>query len=854
MHPRRFAFLIFASAFAFISAPAQAGPVVTPGRKLYVVKTERFDIIFPEASRRSALRLWATAESVYDEVAGKLETELPSRLPVVITPDIDTFNGYSSLVPYPHIVLYDTSLDLDWTAFRDNLRGLFLHELTHALSLQIRARWASFFSGIFGSWVLPGLVNSPQFMVEGATVSFESADGLTGRANDPLVKARVRQDILENRFKTPLEASGLHDEYPGGSIFYEYGGLFNAYLQKSYGMEKYAELWRAMGSLVLSVSLDRYEVGFYRAFHRTYGIPFRKAWADFRNSLAIGGVADPPEPLGPENLASLKGGIVGNDRSLFWTDERSRRAMSMDAETLEARALFDVDGRTAISDASPDAEEVVNGRAGARGRLLVSRAVDLPDGRDRTETLVYDLGSRRFLPETRVARMREARFFREGFVGIVSNLHNTDLVYASGSSEKVLLRGSETVMCSSPAVLDGDRVALVVSIEGRRNLGILEVDEGRLSLVLPEGDDAELFAYTRRLSVSRDRGSPRLYFNYDSDDRLYKLGLLDGDELHVETIDYSGGVLSPLEAAGRVFYVGRFSGGDRICRYPGDPSSPGRRRVAFSLERFDPEPSRAEGEATASEAGARARVEAYRPLAYANPFRMWFPFFDVNTIEESFRPFCLFVLRDPIDANTVGILAGYDSAHPFADAALSWTSGALPLALSAGLADNLVYDSLGNPERQSSASLSATLRLPVLPPIRLDAWGAWASESILEVDAKGEVFTSDRRPSYYEYETMESASSDLLGLYFNRLLIDLGLRGAYFPGEALSSSFLRLSLDLGAAFGALPVAARFFGEAFARFNVSDSEDIFGWRLGLLFDSDSGTPVGVGTFRERRMRD
>ena len=954
MHPRRLILPILATALIFLAAPALAGPVVAPGQKLYLIKTEHFDIIFPEASRPSALRLFAMAESVYDEVAGKLASRLPTRVPVVITPDIGTFNGYSSLVPYPHIVLYDTPIDIAWTSFRDNLRGLFLHELTHAVSLQVKAPWASFFSGIFGSWVAPSLINAPEFMVEGVTVSFESADGVTGRASDPLVKERIRQDILEGRFKTPLEASGLYDEYPGGEIFYEYGGLFNAYLQRTYGMEKYAELWKAMGNLVLAFSLDRYNVGFYAAFRRTYGIPFLESWAEFRDSLAISGVALPPEALWPDDLASLKGGLAGNAGELFWTDARGRRAMAMDARTLEAKPLFDVDGKTAISDASPDASS----GSKASGRLLVSRALDLPDGRDETETIVYDLAAGRFLPETRVARLREARFFREGFVGIASNLHNTDLVYTSRSSSKILIRGSETVMFASPAVLDDDRIALIVSIEGRRHIGILEVDEGRLSLVRPEGGDAELFAYVRSLSVSGDRGSRRLWFNYDSDDRLYKLGLLDGEDIRVEATDYSGGVLYPREAAGRVFYVGRFSEGDRICRYPGDSPSPLSRRVAYSLEPFDSEGPRAESEALSDAAGASAVIGAYRPLAYANPLKMWIPFVDPTTLGRSFRPFCLFVLEDPIDTNAMDIVAGYDSAHRFGDVSIAWTNGALPVALSGDIGDRLVYDSTEYPERQSSASLSATLPLPVFPepreaalgiggevfdraretegspygweyqgwratasalaawygrlpgvrastargidlvsyydldtesrarkieahlvasydrlPIRLDLWGAWASEAILEVDASSEVFTSDRRPPYFEYATLRDSSSDFLaegtlayrvadraihsrihGLYFNRLLVDLGLRGAYFRDEFLSSSFARLSFDLGAAFGSLPIAARLFGEGFARFNVSPSEGIVGWRLGMQFDSDSGTPVARGTFPERRGRD
>src|SRR5512138_3768709 len=84
-------------------APIQAGPVFAPGTALFVARTRHFDIIFPERSRASAMRLREFAESVYYEVAGKLAASLPDRVPVAITPDIGSFDGYSQPFPYAHI-------------------------------------------------------------------------------------------------------------------------------------------------------------------------------------------------------------------------------------------------------------------------------------------------------------------------------------------------------------------------------------------------------------------------------------------------------------------------------------------------------------------------------------------------------------------------------------------------------------------------------------------------------------------------------------------------------------------------------------------------------------------------------
>jgi hypothetical protein len=913
--------IVLALALLCVCIPAGAGPIVAPGSELFVIKTGHFDIIFPERSRPSALYLSAIADSVYDEIAAKLETRVSARIPVVISPDIGSFGGYTNSAPYMHIVLVDTSLDIGWTAFRDNLRSLFLHELTHVVSLQIKAPWADFFSGIFGSWVLPGVLNTPKFMLEGVTVSFESADGVNGRANDPLVKARVRQDILENRFKSPIEASGLYDEYPGGTIYYEYGGLFSAYVQKTYGMEKYAELWKGMGTLVFSLSLDPYEIGFYSVFRKTYGLPFVKAWADFRNSLALSGHAEVPEALWPAGRAWMTDGLAGNGSSLFWVDARSYRAYKMDAASQVSSILFDADPSWAISDASA-----------AGDRLLISRALYTSDGRTRAESAIYDLESRRFVPESGVADMREARFFRDGRIGIVSKLHNTSLVFASKAGTEVLLSGSEELMYSSPAVLDASRIALIVAIGGRRNLGIFDVDEKRLSLVKPTGADAGLFAYLRQLSASEGR----LYFNYDSDDRLYKLGVLDGDELRVETTDYSGGVLWPEEAGGRVYYVGRFSEGDKICRYPGDAASLGKRPLAFTLEDFDTSPELAKSAETIRAGGEEHAIEPYRPLDYANPFNNWYLYPDLSAYDRSFRPFACFLFQDPIDTNTVSLYAGYDSAYPFADSTLTWTTTALPVAFTTTLGDRLVYGASGPPERQSIGRIFADLSVPASPypreavlgiegsyilrgegesgspyswgysgwnatasaslgwrgflpgvaknsarglgfmsyhdfdmatlnykteaqlvaaidspSARLELWGAWATSPIMRLDSTSSVFSSDRRPAYVEYGALregreslvaegaityrladQAIHANVLGLYFNRMLVDAGFRGAYFGDLLLSSAFARISFDLGAAAGLAAASIRVFGEGFARLSETDPDLLFGWRLGI----------------------
>ena len=275
-------------------------------------------------------------------------------------------------------------------------------------------------------------------------------------------------------------------------------------------------------------------------------------------------------------------------------------------------------------------------------------------------------------------------------------------------------------MYSSPTVLDDKRIALIVAVAGKRSIGILDVDSKRLSLIRPSGDYGDLLDYVRQLSTA----DGRLYFNYDSDERLYKLGVIEDvldagkGRIRIETKDYSGGVFSPVEAAGRIYYIGRFSEGTEVCRYPGDTASIGQRDIAFSLEDFDPAAMKAMRDTEIASTAQKTKVGPYSPLAYANPFNSWF-FLPRPQRHRSLVPLTrLFQLlrshgyepRKPNDRLRPGL--------SFADAYLQFLSAESPVILNLTFGDNLVYGLSGPPERRTSAFAQASLNLPLYPSPR----------------------------------------------------------------------------------------------------------------------------------------
>ncbi|MDR2633784.1 MAG: hypothetical protein LBC51_09230 [Treponema sp.] len=191
--------------FSAVSLEAQ---YFKPFTGLKVIRTARFDLIYPEASAKTAETLAGFADALYDRVSMLLQTSYPARIPVVISPHTDQFNGLTTTLPAISILLFDTVMEPEWTSFTNTLEGLFIHELTHALSLSSKSPFFKGLHRVFGGWVYPVALNAPLFMAEGAAVSFESLDG-SGRARDPLVRGTLIQAVHENKFLSPFQVSGV---------------------------------------------------------------------------------------------------------------------------------------------------------------------------------------------------------------------------------------------------------------------------------------------------------------------------------------------------------------------------------------------------------------------------------------------------------------------------------------------------------------------------------------------------------------------------------------------------------------------------------------------------------------------
>lgn len=252
------------------------------------LRTGRFDIYYPASLEAEARRLASFVDAVYADLeaffspaaadaastaggsatggrgaASDWKIDVPGgRIPVLLSEESYDLNGYYTAYPSNRIVIYAKSAGAagSLTSMDDELRSVFVHELTHLVTMNARAPFWSLLARILGDVAAPAAWIMPDSFLEGSAVWVESryrggavaagaAAGTalpeSGRLHDPAALEAVFADILAGRGRGLWETSGLAD-FPGSGNFpYIYGALFVQYLEAAYGEGVIRDLWGA---------------------------------------------------------------------------------------------------------------------------------------------------------------------------------------------------------------------------------------------------------------------------------------------------------------------------------------------------------------------------------------------------------------------------------------------------------------------------------------------------------------------------------------------------------------------------------------------------------------------------------
>ena len=245
-----------------------AGGVLAYPRKVYVITTEHFEIIFPKESADAAAFVAEKADSLYELAKSETGYKKDFFMPIILSPDSAVLDVKYTNYPYNRIVIFDAN------AGEDSVLPLLYKEIFRAVSFSIRSPINELihkYTSLGDQYQPAAFINLP--------FSFSEAysDIASGTASDKYFQQLLIQAKLEDKFPSWLQAAAIRDIYPGNDFCYAAGTGFAAFLMNTRGLGKYSEFWNECGEL--------HPYLMNGIFHKVYGETLSDLWKEFEESI-----------------------------------------------------------------------------------------------------------------------------------------------------------------------------------------------------------------------------------------------------------------------------------------------------------------------------------------------------------------------------------------------------------------------------------------------------------------------------------------------------------------------------------------------------------------------------------------
>ena len=537
------------------------GGMMTGEKDIRVTRTEWFDIIYPKRSQATAQILYEKADSVYYEVTAQYNMKPQFRLPVVIVPGVEEFNAFWTSSPYNRIVLYDTgsSGTNELAVFSETFLSVFRHELTHAVTFNMKSKGYFAVDKVLGDYFAPGMFTVTTGMGEGATVTSESAAG-EGRLNDEFAKHYVKQAKIEGDFPAYHDVSGSADIQPSGAPYF-FNGAFHKWLQDKYGMQKYADFWYNV--------VNAKKITIKGCFKKAYGINLKNAWNKFVDDYKVPDVEADPVGAGISDFfAGTRNGLsssltAGGDK-IVWMDRYSKKVSyvykseisQLPVKSHKAFELSYMDGARVSSD----------GRFVAAGRYsinspFISHRIKIYDFNNHSFYSVKESGlvDAIVLPYDGEYYLVSQKYENQHYYISIKKLIFGDNGKINGEENYLEIKQAREVNPYAFIGLGDGKFAYLEKNRMQYSICTRDLrDNSAVSYHLPQGMAAR--------SLSFDHGT--FYFSYAEKDTLPRLGKLDSKTANLirSDLDVSGGIFEPVSVNDNIIYVGHFYRKNKLLR------------------------------------------------------------------------------------------------------------------------------------------------------------------------------------------------------------------------------------------------------------------------------------------------
>jgi hypothetical protein len=345
---------------AAVLCAATAARADDPARVWRTIETAHFHIHYytlPHGGGEEpvAQRLAVVTENAWKKLTPVLGKGLNKKTHIVVTDDIDDYNGFAGVFPYPAITLYANSPDdrAELNDYDDWLTDLVMHEYTHILHTgTIGGPCAAIINAVLGLGVgviYPPNQFQPRWGLEGLAVFEETARTAAGRLRNAIWDMYLRAQTLENRFQRIDQISVSPNQFPFGNAAYLYGSALMRFVAEHYGEGALLKMSRDYGSACIPGGMNRSIrhvtgktwVQLYHDFEAELTVRYRKQQALIeQRALTPTRALTPPDPSGPA-------------RPVFTPDGKELIFTRYDGYTRQRIARLPVDGPRAPKAGSP---------------------------------------------------------------------------------------------------------------------------------------------------------------------------------------------------------------------------------------------------------------------------------------------------------------------------------------------------------------------------------------------------------------------------------------------------------------------------------------------------------------------
>lgn len=541
-------------------------------KDLKVVKTEFFDIIYTPDSEKSAAVIAEHADDIYRELHETYNLIHDFRLPVTITSSQDMFNAYFTNIPYNHIVLFDTQAPASMAVFEEDLLMTFRHELTHAITINIKTPFWSTITKIFGDAANPFILIPTSGQLEGIAVTEESRTG-EGRLHSEFTRHIVKQAKIEDDFPNYAEITGARSIYVY-DYNYKFGGEFMDYVRRTYGEEKLAEYWKRMTNLG--------GLTYFTLFDTVYGISMKDAWNDFKETFPVPQIpADPTET----GLVSRFNSDKDYEQYSFVASSKDKIVYYNKNTTGFYYLLADSTSPSGYTKPKKFLQQssIQSMNLSSDGRYLTYVYLSTAGALPKNKMVIYDFEtkSKFSVPEDRL---------NDGVVFTITEgaTQTKYLVANKNISQDSSLNIFRLEENAKGKIKDMELVETINNRFNNFSVNLQTDTEGNIYYLSKEGVGYLIKSYNfitkvhkqyelphqdmliqgLSLSTSAD-GSTRALFSYVQPGTMPRLGeakfLPEGVEYNLYQQDFSGGIFTPVALGGNeILYIGQFLNGNHL--------------------------------------------------------------------------------------------------------------------------------------------------------------------------------------------------------------------------------------------------------------------------------------------------